>query len=568
MNQKLADTPPVKYSTFGDDAEANLEHAAENVYLAMMDEEDHLNEEASWLREQRHSHKSLHWLFRPSFLMVGVCIFMFTLALSSAESTKQMIEFKLACNNISELSGNPTCDPAETQVLILSLHQAISIASGIATMIALGTVAPLSDKYGRKLFFGLIFGFQIFGKLLRFRVMSHYDTLQFASIVATEAICNLSGGTMTILALTNCYISDISEAAQRSYYLGINMAFFFVGLSVGPMAGNALLSFFESGRRISPNGPSANYGRNISPGEFAPLRFEIVVLFLLLLFTAIVLPESRSQKARRMSRTLSHSLLHASLQVNESQSKWSTMLERLNFFRPLRLIFYPKDSVHSLRHDTIKASRKAVFLLILMDCLLSSIAMPMGEILILYGIYQFGWSAHNIGYLMTVSCASRAFTLVVLNPVINFNLLQTYFGLEVNKKRFDRVDFWGVFIAYSFEAIGLACLAIAPTSALFIACLVFTSLGSIASPAINSSVIKFFPESKVGEVFGSISLVKNILSLVTPSLILAIYKISISKWHFPQATFVVLIATTLIMLFVSVYVIGILEHAENDEAQN
>lgn len=530
---------PTKFAETNTDADTAISHAAYDSYAAVVEENnEHLDEDASWLRDQRRLHKSLHWLYRPSVVMVGVSIFLFAFAISSAEGTRQMIQFKLACNSIRESSGQEYCDPAKTQVLILSLQQAFSLALGIAMIVALGKVGPLSDKYGRKIFLTGIIVFQMIGKFSRYTLMTNYPTLQFALMVGTECLANFFGGILTIITLANCYVSDIAEASQRTYYLGINMASLFVGMSTGPLVGNFIISIFK--KLSLEAGPDAKYGPNLSSADFAPLRFELIVLLLLFLFVAFVLPESRGQTARRMSRSLSSAGLVSSLRPLLKPTKMDKFMETFNFLRPLRLIFYPKDSVHRLRHKSIGRTRIAVLLLILTDCFISSLAAALGEVYVLYGIYTYKWTAIDIGHLMAITCSSRAVILIILSPLLTYNLFQKTFGLVPNKRRFDKIDYGIVMIAFIFECAGQFLISVSTSGKFFLACLVLNSVACLATPAINSAIVKFYPESKIGEVFGAMAIVKNIFSIVSPVLILGLYKTSVSKWNYPQIIFIIL----------------------------
>lgn len=563
--------PPVKnkarFSETNPDEDAILEQAVQDTYSAVAGDDESLDESAAWLRAERSNHKSLHWLQRPSIYMIGMAVALFSFATSAGEATRQMIQFKLACNSILESSGVEVCDPRDTQVLVLSLQQAFSIALGIATIVALGKVAPLSDKYGRKTFLLLILLFQLLGKLSRYIIMSRYPTLQFALMVATEALANCFGGLMTILMLSNCYASDIADVLQRPFYLGIIMACFFVGLSTGPLAGNALLAYFRDRPQSNTGKPHANYGHNIFSQDFMPLRLEACIILTCLLFVAFVVPESRGENARRMSRSLSRSLLIKSLRPLEQPTGWRRALKVFNFLRPIRLVFYPKDSVNRSRHATIASQRIAVIILVMADCLLSSLAVVIGEIYVLYGIYQFGWTAKDIGTLMALGCSSRAFSLVVLAPLLNKKVLRGIFGLRVNQRRFDLIDYWSVAFAFGIEVVGQFCLTFTPTGGIYLMLLVMNAFSSVATPAINSAVVKFFPESKTGEVFGSMALVKNIFSILSPVAFLGVYKFLLSAYSAPQFIFMMFAGIFLLVLLLITYVIIILERLDMDREE-
>lgn len=542
-----------KYSSVDTNDDATLQRAVNEAYEAVIEEEDDIDEDAMWLREQRHLNKGLHWLQRPLMLMVGFSLFLTAFATSSAESSRQMIQFKLACNLVLQRSGDDLCNSTDTQILVLNLQQAYLIAGAITTLFALGKVGPLSDQYGRKVFMVIIVALQWTGKFLRYLVMSKFSVLHLNLMILTEVLANLCGGVLTLVTLTNCYVSDISEAHERIYYLGINIACLFVGLSTGPLAGNLLLSLTEKAHKVSVTstvssilglpfagkvGIESTTVSLITREEFYPLRVELVLLGLGLLFTIFILPESRSEKARRKSRSLSRSLLVASFNDMEP-ARVNRVFQMFNFLSPLRLISYPADMVGHLRLANIDTHRTVVLILVVVDCLLTTIGMPLGEIYVLYGIYRYNWTAQNVGQLLAVSCSSRAFALIVVSPILTHKFFQGVLGLKVSKRGFDQVEYAMVITAFTCEILGLIMASWAPTGALFLGSLVLTSFGSLASPALNSAIVKFFPESKIGEVFGGIALVKNGLCIVSPIVVISIYKSSLKVWHLPQIVFCV-----------------------------
>lgn len=514
-----------------------LGQAANDAYEAVVDDE-HMDEDAVWLREQRLFNTSLHWLRRPSVIMVGMCLFMFTFSMSAAEPTRQMITFKLACNAVVDNSGK--CDPLESQLLVSKLQQVYALATGITTIFASGKIGPLSDQYGRKVFMIFIILCNLLGKCLKYWVMSAFPLLHFALMVGTEILANLCGGVVAYLTLASCYVSDISETHQRIYYLGINMAALFIGMSTGPLLGKLLLSYSTKSQSLTQLGRSTlavpSTQSSISPGEFLPLKLELAMLAILSTFIMFVLPESRSEKARRKSRSLSRSSLLSSLTELSTQPEKS-FFSVFNFLKPIRLIFYPKDSVPRLKHPAIDVYRLVVIILVLADCIMTSIAIPMGEIYVLYGIFKFDWSAQDLGTLLAVTCSSRAFTLIILSPLISHQFFQKFCGFKVHKTQFDSVDYAMISFAFIFEIIGMGLIASAPSGFFFLVSLVFTSLGALAGPALNSSIVKFYPELKTGELFGGMALIKNFFQILSPVLMLAIYKKSLSKWRFPQAVF-------------------------------
>lgn len=558
------DNAPTALSELGG-SEAEPLVKAQPTYQVVANDDDlsHLDDEADWLQEQRISHQSIHWFRRPSIVMIGVCVFLMTFGISSAEASRQVIQYKLACNSVNRDSKLNICDPTEAQILLLTLQQALQVTLSIATIIASAKVPSLSDQYGRKIFIVLLFLFFLIGRTLRYFITSCFPVTMFGLMIVTEIIGNLFGGAVTLLALCNCYASDISEPDQRTHYLGINMAFFFTGFSLGPMAGNFLLSYFAPS--ASSNTPHANYGPNLSAHDFLPLRFELLMIFTLFVFALVVLPESRGKQARRMSRTVSRSLLPRPKESSEPEALLKKFLRVFNVIRPLRIISYPKDYVNPSRHDSIVAHRIAVMILILLDCVMVGFSLSLGEIFILFGIYKHNLTALELGLLLMIGCSCRAFCLVVVTPILHKRVLVKFFRLDVHKRRFDRVDYSMVAISFIVELIGLIALANSPSKKVYLSCFAFAAFSSMASPALNSSTIKFFPESKIGEVFGAMALAKNFFNITFPLIFLGLYKLTLRKWQKPEIVFYFVSFMFFLMFLGVTYAIRVLEQEDKDK---
>lgn len=558
--------PQVGLSTvLGPEVEPLMQDQAKYLSVVPEEQEDlsHLDDDALWLHEERLLHQSLHWLRRPSITMIGLCLFLLTFAISSAESARQVVQYKLACNSVASLSRSKTCDPTEAQILVLTLQQALQVTLALANVIALAKVPSLSDQYGRRRFLILLATFFLIGRSLRYMVTSCYPSLHITLIVACEIISSLFGGVVTMLALCNCYASDIASPDQRTHYLGVNMAFFFVGLSTGPMVGNFLLSYFPAIEKSKQ--PHVSYGPNLSFHDFAPLQFELFMLVILVLYLIFILPESRGQKARRMSRSASKSLRSALNTTLKEKTKIQKLADALNIFKPLRIISYPKDYVNPSRHDSIVTHRIAVVILILVDCTLVGFAMSLGEIFVLFGIYRHKMTAQDLGNLLIIGCSCRAFFLTILSPLLNKKLFMQYFGLKPHKRRFDLVDYGMMSIAFLGETIGILALAAARTKSIYLACFMITALGSIASPALNSSTIKFFPESKIGEVFGAMSLAKNAFNISFPLIFLGLYKYSLKKWQWPELVLYIAAGTFFVSFLAATFAIYVLEKEDKEK---
>lgn len=552
-----------------DQQEANLQHAAQDMYDALVDdtiEDEDLDEDAVWLREQRHLNKTLHWLKRPSLFMIGFTIFLFSFAVITGESTRQILFFKLACNSLIRDSDKGYCEPTEAEVVLSNLKAATTVSTSIIALIAMTKVGQLSDQYGRKPFiFGI--GLSLFvARVFQYYFMTHYDYLRFGWMIFLESLLSCTGGIMTFISLFNCYVSDIAEAHERSYFMGVGMAFFFTGISLGPISSNLVRSISKSLRSSpTPNRftlAAQNVFNAIENYEWDPLRFEMGVLVVLMAFIVFVLPESRPEKSRQKSRTLSMSRLNEPRPQRDTSLPFADQLKNLprvfglwilSFFKPLALLIIPKEfKPANISNARFQKERMAVLGLVLLDSMLTAFGSGMGEVYVLYGILKFHWTSTEIGYFLAIGCAARAIVLVVISPLLNHYVFHRLLKFRIMKTQFDMPDFVNVLISFVAETIGMAMFPFVQNTGQFFVVLTFTSLGSLSSPSINSAIVKYYPDAKTGELFSGLSVVKNLSVLTVPVLLLTLYNISLTKIHYPGLVFLVISGAFFVMALVTI----------------
>lgn len=527
--------PLLKPKVDANNAEWNLEHAANDAYEALVDDnidDEELDEDALWLREQRNSNRLIHWLKRPSIILIGIIIFTFSFAIFVGESNRKIITFKLACNLLMMNSSKPYCDPNEVEVVVSNLQLFYTIGTSIMSMIAMTQIGKLSDLYGRKLFISIIIANILIARTFKLILMTRFDYLKFGLMVFSEIIGSFTGGMMNFIALLNCYVSDISEPHEKSYFLGIGLAFFFSGISLGPLIGNFINSLAKDFNKSKTSTiTDTSTFNNIDKSEFITIKFELIVFACLLLFAIFFLPESRPEKSRLKSRRQSS--------INIQQQS-SSVFSYFNIFQPLKILIIPQD-FKPPKYSNAKFFRErlAVFILIMSDCFFSSIGATLLEIFVLFGFLKLGWDSNSIGYLLTVGCACRAFVLIILAPLVNYKLLQRVFKLKLMKKQYDMIDFTITFGGLLIEGLCLFGFAFVKNNTQFFTLLTFSCLGSLVSPTLSSSIVKYYPDSQTGELFSAISLVKNILNIVFPIAVLSIYK-EVLKLNHPGFVFLFL----------------------------
>lgn len=565
----------IKFKQFDphqDQQETYLLHAAHDMFDALIDDtidDEELDEDALWLREQRMLNKTLHWLRRPSLFMIGFAIFLFSFASITGESSRQILTFKLACNGLIRDSDKGYCEPTNAEVILSHLKATTTVVCNTISLIAMTKVGQLSDQYGRKPFIFFIAFCLFVARSFEYYLMTHYNYLRFWLMIFLESFLSIAGGLLTFVSLFNCYLSDIAEVHERSFYLGVGMAFFYVGISLGPIASNFVRSISKNLRgSLNLKLTSEKAFNVIEDYEYDPLRFELGLLLLMMFFTMVILPESRPEKARKKSRSLSmtrlqesmesesesgprdqplsHSHVHLYSQVQTIYYKLLDLPKKLikfliSYFKPISILLIPKEfkPLH-FSDERFKRERLAVIGLVILDSALSSISGGVGEIYILYGILKLHWSSTEIGIFLAISCAARAIVLVVISPLVNHYIYHRMLRFKVMSTQFDMPDFVTIFIGVMAEAIVLAVYPFVTKTRTFFIVLCFSGLGSLSIPSINSAIVKYYPDAKTGELFSALSVVKALCGLIVPIVLLTLYNISITKLNFPGFVFLFL----------------------------
>ncbi|KAL6452868.1 hypothetical protein SBY92_000212 [Candida maltosa Xu316] len=556
--------------------EALLETAANDVYHAIVDnEEDEENyssqdEDIVWLREQIETNKTISFFKRPSVYTLGVVTCLFMLAFSSTIATKQIIYFKLACNSVIDSKGY--CDPVDTQLLVSSFTMYSMVGGTLVSLIPVAKVGELSDIYGRKPFFIAFFATVTLSHILLYFIFKYYDTFHFKLLLFATWIGSICGGAMMVSALIGSYISDIVESHARIYALGLGMSSIFIGQSLGPIIGNWISDLGKGvGGGIGKIVMSGiTQSSHILQSEFLLLKFEIVVDIIICIYLVTLFPESRNEKARQKSRanSVSSNLSDLVAELQEQQpATWKEKFNRFfNIFSPLLILTYPASMVSENNRHKISQYRFVVISLTILQCVHMMIVMTLGQILMNYGIFVFDWSTQDVGYLLTILASTKAIVLIVLLPVFQDKVLVKFFKFKILKKQLDMVDYSMMLIGYTIDLVYYLLMVVANTSPQVFALLGLFAFGTMSGPATQSSLLKFYPTSKTGVVFGANSLLHSIVAVVAPILIMNFYKNTLASGH-PSAVFVLysaFIFLVIVLLLISKRVLK-LDSSTTDE---
>ncbi|EGW31430.1 uncharacterized protein SPAPADRAFT_61994 [Spathaspora passalidarum NRRL Y-27907] len=466
----------------------------------------------------------------------------------------------MACNSMKDENG--ICDPISTQVLVSNFNMYLMVGTTIVSLFASAKVGQLSDLYGRQPFIAGIVITTLLTKVGEFLIAIHYDTLHLKLLLGAGIISGLLGGLPSFSALLSSYISDVVEPSKRTYALALGTASLFIGQSLGPIAGNWLQSIFEKADGVSAKLHTSSV---VLPSELVLLQVELVLQVLLCIYAVFYFPESRSKRAQHKSR--SNSMNTDSPAIRNSNIFVHSIHSFIKLFSPLLILTYPTSVVSPNHKPHIKSYRLVVILLIVSMCICSTIFVAFGPILIQYGYYRFDWGSKEIGYIMTIISSTRTVILMLFIPFFQTTILQKWLGYKPLSKQLDMIDYIMIVTGYVSDFFVFLALAFATTNKQVMFITGFFALGATSNPACNSALLKFYPASMTGLVFGACSLLNSLLAVFAPMLLMSIYNWSLRQ-HIPTFIFLVYAGAfmmVILMVYISKRILQLTRHSEEKE---
>lgn len=477
-------------------------------------EDDDEDDAELLLREHRAHNLTITWHRRPTTLLICITTTLFFISMGISISSKISILLQKICDYLSVTQGLDNCHDSSVQKTASSMQSGLILVKGVISCLMSGKLGELSDRFGRKPIFIVIAVLACISKFFDLYLLWPSTFFNYWLFFISNVIEGLSGGPTLVLSLANSYITDIVDPHRRNVSMGYVMGSFFIGIGAGPLFGSLIVKHFG----------------NI----FLTLYIDTALSVLFLLSVVFVVPESRSLKLRRRSQS-KHLLRRASITSQVSLEVNTTELTPIYYVK----IFF-KETFHSLsllwipKHHTLGLiPRYNVIILLLIDVMNMLVMQSIGAALVLYTTYRFDWSAITIGYFISATGIGKAFVLYSISPFL-LPFLKSKF--KENVSNVDKVDKFLIFIVAISELLHPLLIAVATTSNAVFVSVAFGCFGALSSPVIQSAITKYVPESKMGELFGAIALIKNVLSMFGPPLFLYIYSHTVDTGY-PQAVF-------------------------------
>lgn len=496
--------------------------------------EDEPEGEEEWSSEQRALNKKLNWWARPSLSRIVILLFIFSLSETISGASELTILLTQACNSAKKSPHTDKCNEIDSQRIMSSYFMLFQILTGVLVFISLGKAGGLSDRFGRKTIICIVVLMSFIGRSLNYVILKNSDTLRVYLVLMALCINTIAGGFAVLRVISDCYVTDVCEPHMRVIWFGTIRAAAYGGQSLGPLIGNLVLLYLRKHSNFKNS--KSKVGDVPYEKQFVLLRCELTLVFIALLLALFFLPESRSHKARRWSAESSYHRNDAG--TNSRQISWKRILEKFNIVEPLRLLSYPRELAKDTSEDLFRIRKKTILYMFIILCFSAESIMGLNSVFVLYGSFKFKWTSIELGNFVSIACFSRAISLLVLFPLFFDHFLQKVLVLKVKKHRFDILDFITCYSGIFTEAFFIMGCAFATNVLQYDTFIALSCPGAFLDPVLSSSLVKYYPESKTGEVFSAISLIRNLLNLVGPVLFLSLYNVSLTHLKFPGFPFV------------------------------
>lgn len=460
---------------------------------ALVDESTEDGEGLRHLLEQRTLHKTLLWHQKPNVYILYFAVLIYFLSTAVSISSQVVLLLDVICRNAGLGVQISTCDDPKVQEMASQLQSALIFTTGLVCSLVSGKVGELSDRYGRRPTLLLIAVVRVISTVFNIFLLMPSTPYHKSWFIIVNAFENSIGGVIGVLSVSNSFITDVADPEERVMLLGFSNGALYAGFGFGPLIGSLIL----------------RYTKNVFSTLYTSLILSVAFLVIVFFF----IHESRPKMLRRMSQSL-HLKRKASFASTRSNFKDTSLAHFLNLFSPLKTLWVPK-------HQTLGyIPRINIILLISVEAIVLVSTSSLGPVLVLYLRYAFHTSPEFLGYYVSSAGLSKTVVLYLISPFLLY-LLRKH--LTARNKSMDRVDWTLIFIGSIFEAFSPLIILLARNQYEILLSSAFGALGALAVPAVQGSVTKYVPQTKIGEVYGGIALIKNLLIMIFPPLFLNVY---------------------------------------------
>lgn len=334
----------------------------------------------------------------------------------------------------------------------------------------------------------------------------------------------LTGAVAAIMATSHAYATDCTAAERRATVFGLLHACMFIGFAIGPSLGGYLIQVTDS----------------ILSVFYAGIIGQVLFVTFALFFLPESVPMQHRLDAQEMHRVSTQ--FEAARQHQRTMREW---IDHLNFLKPLAIL-WPRTST-----DVRPSIRRNLGILASIDTMMVGAGAGSMMVFILYAEFTFAWSSVEAGYFMSLSGTVRAIVLTFILPLAT-RFLRSLDLNGVNHVGASYSDILLIRAALAIEVIAILGYMVSKTSLQFMLSGCLGSVGSIASPTLQSTLTKHVPKHSTGQLLGALSLLHCLCGIIAPTIFSSIYAYTVG-W-FSKAFFIMLIFVFCVSLMMSVFV--------------
>ncbi|KAL7784847.1 MFS general substrate transporter [Trichoderma ceciliae] len=484
----------------------------------------------SWDNDVDFQH--LPWWRRPSVFWLLGPYAVFTLAFGGIIVPKLNLILDLVCKQyfadqqlidphftykpIVLGSDNPQCNIPEVQRNVATFMLSLNLVIGGLSAIVAPKLGHLSDRYGRRKLMSLASCGGLLSEVITILCAKYPQNFNYRWMILGAVFDGITGSFTAGSILSQSYTSDCTPPSKRAVSIGYVHACLFTGLALGPLMA----------------------------GYFVKWTGELISIFYVALgchaffivFVRFVLPESLSKRRQMLARE----------KLARSEAE-----QDLNERLPSRLLHNPFATFKILwptGPGTSPRLRINLVALAVADTIIMGSMMAVGNVLMLYSEFKFGWGNFETSRFISSLSMIRVVVLMVIFPIINYifrtrpaALRRRASGaplIEANSGA-DNLDVWILRFALTSDVLGCIGYTLSRNQHLFFASGMVTAIGGLGSATVQAAVTKHVPASRIGQVLGAVGFMQALSRVVGPVMFNGLYAMTVGT--FPQAIFVLLV---------------------------
>jgi MFS family permease len=412
------------------------------------------------------------------------------------------------------------------------------VISGLTGILTVPKITAFSDRVGRRPMFLIVLCGLLLSDVILF-VCVQFPTEVDYRVLLFKAFAEGVGGGPALGAMRKYFLTLLNIAAAL-----LTLVISYITDSVRPDIRGAVLAYPDMvlgiGAVFGPLTGSLLYKHTQSFGflMLCCLACDAIVLITFIL----LVPESRTLKARRLSQALHSEALVRRAARAEARSRPRRFFDAINIFHPLLSLRFKHLSSYPIH-------RRNAWILIVCLAVLMDIIFGFLQVAVIYSETIFQWTAVETGYIISILGGAKVVQLSLIYPVVVASLRRIW---HFSTHRLDLVDTTVIRIALAACCVSMAVIAYAPNGSVFLVGLIGMSFGSLSSPIIKNAIIKYSQRNSVGEVMGALGFVTSTCLVTAPLLFFSAYKWTLDTrpyfvFELTTALYAVLMLVTLLL---------------------